>query len=144
MAIPPKYTYSDLQDILGSNPQLPDQLNEEGFIYDIKNNTKVKWRVNHFLFRRELLALIVDERAVRNWKIGRSLNWLVVLFVAGLSIWTGDYKLLLFLLVYPFIILPVDHWIFIFNVALFIGVKFLFSFNIQYFWLLFYRVLLQW
>ena len=54
MTLPPKYTDTDLQYIFELDPQLPDNLNEQYFLRDIKNNTKIKWRVNHFLFKKKL------------------------------------------------------------------------------------------
>jgi len=40
----------------------------------------------------------------------------------------------MFLVIYPFLIIPFDHWIFIFNMTVIIGIKVFFKINITYFW----------
>ena len=134
MNLPPKYIETELQSILEIEPQLPDDINEQSFVNDIKNNEKIKWRVNHFLFRKKLLPLLLDASTFRKWRFLKSLNWLIALSIAGFAIWTADYKILLFLIIYPFLIIPVDHWIFIFNTTVVILIKLFFKINISYFW----------
>lgn len=134
MTLPPKYRDTELQYMLELDPQLPNNLNEELFLSDIKNNMKIKWRVNHFLFKKKLLPLLLDTTTFKKWRIFKSLNWLIVFFIIGFTLWTGDYKILLFLIIFPFLIITFDHWIFIFYMTVLISVKFIFKLNIQYFW----------
>ena len=98
--LPPKYTYTELQSMLEIDPQLPDNIKEQDFLMDIKDNTKIKWRVNHFLFKKELLPFLLDSSTFRKWKILKSLNWLIALAIIGFAIWTQDYKILLFLIIF--------------------------------------------
>jgi hypothetical protein len=133
-ALPPRYTDIQLQIILDTDPQLPDNISEKDFETEIKRNPKIKWRVNHFLFKKKLLPYLLDTATFRRWKFFKSLNWITALFIIGFAIWTKDYRVLLFLAIYPILIIPFDHWIFIFNMTVIIGIKFLFKINITYFW----------
>ena len=134
MTPPPKYTETQLQYMLELEPQLPNNLNEQNFLRDIKDNEKIKWRVNHFLFKKKLLPFLLDTSTFRKWKILKSLNWLIALSIILFTIWTGDYKILLFLVMFPLLIITFDHWIFIFNMSVAIGVKLFFKLSIPYFW----------
>ena len=134
MNLPPKYTEAELLSILNSDPQLPGNITEQDFFSDIRGNKKIKWRVNHFLFKRKLLLSLLDVETFRKWKSFKSLNWLIALTLIGFTIWTKDYKILFFLLVYPYLIISVDHWIFIFNLAMLLAIKLVFDINISYFW----------
>lgn len=131
---PPKYTEFQLQSILETDPQLPGNINEHIFEAEIKNNTRIKWRVNHFVFKRKLLPFLVDTKTLKKWRIFKSLNWILVLLIVGLTIWTSDYRIFFFLIVYALLIIPVDHWIFIFNMSTIIVIKLLFKLNIAFFW----------
>jgi hypothetical protein len=131
----PKYSDIQLQSILDADVQLPYNINEQDFVTDIKNNSKIKWRVNHFLFRKKLLPYILDTGTFNKWRIFKSLNWIIVLFIVGFSIWTGNYRILFFLIIYSFLIITFDHWIFIFNMSVLITIKLIFKINIPYFWL---------
>jgi hypothetical protein len=82
----------------------------------------------------KLFLSLLDTETFRKWKTFKSLNWLIALSIIGFTIWTGDYKILLFLLVYPYLIITFDHWIFIFSMAVLITIKLLFNLNISYFW----------
>jgi hypothetical protein len=132
--LPPKYTDIELQSILYSDLQLPDRISEQDFSNDIKDNAKIKWRVNHFLFKKELLPFLLDNSAFKKWKNFKSSNWLIGLLIIGFAIWAKDYKILFFLIIYPFLIIPLDHWIFIFNMTVVIAVKLFFKIGIPYFW----------
>ena len=132
--LPPKYTEAELLSILNTDPQLPCNITEQDFFSDIRGNKKIKWRVNHFLLKRKLLLSLLDVETFRKWKSFKSLNWLIALTLIGFTIWTKDYKILLFLLVYPYLIISVDHWIFIFNMVMLIAIKLFFDLNIFYFW----------
>jgi hypothetical protein len=134
MTLPPKYSDTELQYILELDTQQPDNLNEKSFIQDLQDNRQIKWRVNHFLFKKNLLPLLLDNSTFRKWKFFKSLNWLIALFIIGFAIWTGDYKILFFLIVFPFLIITFDHWIFILNMTIIIGIKTLAKLNIPYFW----------
>ncbi|MEO7983071.1 MAG: hypothetical protein ABI688_03210 [Bacteroidota bacterium] len=120
--------------MLELDPEMPDNLNEEYFLSDIKDNVKIKWRVNHFLFKKKLLQLLLDGSTFRKWKIFKSINWLIALAIIDFGIWTGDFKILLFLIIFPFLIIAFDHWIFIFNMTVIIGAKLFFKISISYFW----------
>jgi hypothetical protein len=131
---PPKYTDIQLQAILDTPIQLPDNMNAQDFTSDIRDNTKIKWRVNHSLFTKKSLPYLVDPGTFRKWKTFKSLNWLIAVAIIAFAIWSKDYWVLFFLILYPFLIITFDHWIFIFNMTLFIGAKFLFKINIPHFW----------
>jgi hypothetical protein len=130
---PPKYSDIQLQLILDTDFQL-HKLNEQEFVIDIKNNKKIKWRVNHFLFKKRLLPYLLDVATFKQWKFFKSLNWIIAVFIIGFGIWSTDYRVLLFLVIYPFLIVSLDHWIFILNMSVVIGIKFLFNLTIPHFW----------
>ena len=134
MNLPPKYSDIELQSILNSDPTLPENMNEENFINDIKKNSKIRWEVNNFLFKKQLLPVVLDHLTFKKWKIFKSLNWLIALSIIGFAIWNRDYRILGFLIIYPLIIIPVYHWIFIFNMTAVIAITLLFKINIPYFW----------
>ena len=133
--LPPKYTDLQLQSILETDTQFPNNINEYDFRTDLKDNTKIKWRVNHFLFNRNSLPYLLDSATFKKWKVFKSLNWIFVLLIVGFAAWTSDYKILFFLIVYAFFIIPFDHWIFIFNISVIIAIKLLFKISVSYFWL---------
>lgn len=132
--LPPKYTDLQLQVILDTDSQLPTEFSEQDFLENIKENSKIKWRVNRFLFKKKLLPYLLDTSTFKKWEIFKSLNWLIALLIVGFAIWTKDYRTLLFLIAYPFLIITVDHWIFIFNMTVLIVVKLFFKISIPYFW----------
>jgi hypothetical protein len=134
MILPPKYTDSELQYILETDPQLPENLNEQTFFRDIRYNMKIKWRVNNFLFDKQLLPFLVDTSILRKWKIFKLLNQLIVLSIIVFAIGVGDYKILLFLIFFPFLTVPFDHGVFIFIMSVLIGITLFFNLNILYFW----------
>jgi hypothetical protein len=134
MNLPPKYTAAELLSILFTDPQLPNNISEREFLTDIRDNGKIKWRVNHFLFKKKLLLSLLDIETFRKWSIFKSLNWFIALFIIGYGIWTGDYRILIFLIIYPYLIITFDHWVFIFHMTLLIAIKLFFNLNIKYLW----------
>jgi hypothetical protein len=134
MNLPPKYSQGQLLSILNTEPSLPDSISEQNFRSDIRDNEKIKWRVNPYLRRQRLLLVLLDTETFRKWKIVISLNWIIALAIIGFAIWKKDYKILLFLAMYPYFIVTVDHWIFVVNVIAVITLRALFSINIPYFW----------
>ena len=76
---------------------------------------------------------MLDHSTFKKWKIFKSLNWLIALLIVGFAVWTNDYRILPFLIVYPFLIVTFDHWIFIFNMTVVIAVRLLFKISIPYF-----------
>jgi len=132
--LPPKYSDIELQALLEAQTKLPEKIQEEDFLNEIKNNFKIRWDVNRFLFRKTLLPLLLDKTTFNKWKYFKRLNWLLTLIVVGFAIWKKNLAVLLFLIPYPFLIITFDHWIFLFNMSVIIGIKLLFKINIPYFW----------
>ena len=88
----------------------------------------------HFLFKKQLLPLLLDSSTFKKWKAFKYINWLLAIAIISFAIWNRDYRILLFLVVFPFLIITIDHWIFIFNMSLAIGIKLLFQISSAYFW----------
>lgn len=132
--LPPRYTDLELQALLEGDTLQPGNIHETDFLNEIRDNPKIRWRVNHFLFKKKLLPFLVDGTTFKKWQYFKYLNWLLALTIIGFAIWNGDYRILLFLILYPFLIIGFDHWIFLFNMSVVIGIKLLFDINIPYFW----------
>ena len=136
MKLPPRYIDLQLEEILHSETQPPKNISERDFLTDIKSNKKIKWKVNPFLFKKKLLPHLVDEATFKRWKVFRIRSWLFLTIAIGFIIWTKDYKMLLFFVVYLLLTRPLEHWIFIFNITVLITFKLLFRVAVPYFWAL--------
>jgi hypothetical protein len=132
--LPSRYTELELQALLEGDTLQPENIHEADFLNEIRGNPKIRWRVNHFLFTKKLLPFLLDTTTFKKWRYFKYFNWLFALTIIGFAICNGDYRILLFLILYPFLIITFDHWIFLFNMSVVIGVKFLFNIHIPYFW----------
>jgi hypothetical protein len=136
--LPPKLSHEQLRLIIENDTEMPAGITEEIFCSEIQNNSKIRWRVNHRLFRKDLLPLLIDSGAFKKWRLFSSINWLLVFSVVVFAVKVNDYRVLFFLIIYWFLRIPLDHWIFLLNVTLFFAVKFLFGINVPH--LLFFTI----
>jgi len=133
----PKYSELEIQIILDSPSTLPSSITEES-VYEnqLRDNPRLKWKINPFLANKKKLTLFLDSSILRRWIFLQKLNWLIAIFIIIISLVTSDYKLLWTLLIFPLFIASglLDHWIMLFNLSVLITVKFFFGISNHFFW----------
>jgi len=136
--IVPKYSLIELEEIIYSEPILPEDLSEQTFNEEIKTNSRLKWKFNLSLFKPKAVNLVLNDELQTKVKKLRSFNWIIAIFVIVNSLWVQDYKLLLTLCFIPFI-KPgfIGHGTFLVLAIISVGLKTWIGISNNYFWFFF-------
>ncbi len=132
----PKYSASDIEFFINSPVTLPDNISEDVYEKQLRDNPKLKWKINPFLSKKSILRLLLNNSQYKRWTFLKSLNWLIVIGIIVFSFMTHDARFLWVLVVFPLLITSglLDHWIVISTVAVAILLKIFVSFDNTYFW----------
>ncbi len=135
----PNYSEIELWQILGSESSLPKYISELEFNEEIKNNSKLKWKVNSNMFKRKNISLSLNDHAFKRWKQLLHLNWIIVIGIIFFSFWSQDYKLLFTIILVPiFSSLGIlDYDLFLTLIFISLGIKFIMGSNNRHFWFFF-------
>jgi hypothetical protein len=135
----PRYSEFRLQIILDSSPTLPDSISELVYQNKLKNNSRLKWKLNPCFSKKQNLFLFLDPDSFKKWNNLKKFNWLILIFIVVFPIFIKDYKLFWILPFYPFIRSSgiLSHWIVLFNSAVLLALKYFVNINNHFFWLIF-------
>jgi len=97
----PKYSDLEITNILVDETQFPKGINEHAYETQIKH-TKLKWKINPYLFQSKLQRQFLDENSLKIISRIGYLNWIVVALIIVFSLLTNHQLFLLILLLYPF------------------------------------------
>ena len=138
----PNYSSLKLWEILDSETSLPRGITEIEFGADIKNNTKLRWKVNGSLFKTKTMELLLNDRELKRWKqLSIILTMFIILTIFSISFVVADYWLLITLLFVPLLSIfgLLDYSLFITVIIVLTGVKIFLHISDFHFW--FYFVL---
>ena len=134
----PDYNAPQLEEILDAEIALPSFLDEKIYQQDFKQNRTLQWQVNFYLYKKETLALLLNDSDFRKWKSLKRVNWLLFMVVFIYIVYSKVFWLLTFLLIYRYLVsIIISHGLYI-CIALFTAIcSFAFQFNTMDFWFAF-------
>jgi hypothetical protein len=132
----PNYSEIELLVILDSVVVLPSNITESVYENQLRDNSKLTWRTNPFLSKKQNLLMILSADQFRKWEAFKKLNWLIAIGIIFFSLLTGNYKFLWTLLIFPLFTSSgiVDHWIVLFNLSILFLLKYFIGINSHFFW----------
>jgi hypothetical protein len=132
----PKYSASDVEFFLNSPAGLPDNITEDVYEKELRDNDRLKWKINPFLSKKCILRLLLDNGEYKRWTFLKRLNWLIVICIIVFSYVMHDARLLWMLLVFRLFMNSglLDHWIMVSMGAVAILLKMLLAFDNMYCW----------
>lgn len=131
----PNYNASQLVKILEAETNPPAFLDSQTYLNDFKNNNTLRWRVNPYLYKKENISVLLNDKDYNRWRYLKALNWMLLLVMLAYILAFREYSLVIFLFVYRIaVILIIEHWLFITVSLLAVGLSFLFNFHSVNFW----------
>ena len=132
----PKYSEFQIEIILDSNITLPENINENFYQKQLKENQKLKWKMNPFLSKKGNLVLLLEPAIFKKWLLLKRLNWLIAIFIVGFSLYTNNYDFCWALIIFPIFISSglLDHWMIVSGLVILFILKSIIGFNGNFFW----------
>ncbi|MET0637951.1 MAG: hypothetical protein ABWZ25_18105 [Chitinophagaceae bacterium] len=132
----PAYTNETLQIAMDSDIPFPEAMTEVDFQFQIKVNTKVKWRVNSMVLSPETARVLLNPNEYHRLVAMHRLGNLVFVYIVYWSLRTWKPEMLLLLPLLPLTLVGFSHITFSVIMASVISSKICFEIAIPLFWII--------
>ena len=134
--VPPKFSETELQNILAGETIIPRQVPESFIATELMNNSQLTWTLNPFLLKANLLKLFIDTKAFQQWRLLKSLNWVLVGLIVVYAFSIQDFQILWTVLIYIALINSgiLDLWISVSTIVVLVSYGLINKVYTHYFW----------